>query len=203
MDLLTPGILFLVCMLLFSAFAKIFTTLSILSVGLGIRSVGFGVVVAGLSLLLSWLVMAPYLGGDTVMHSLSQAQPADVAVFEQRVRPFMEKHVDPSVRDSINGISVKLSEQAKGSEDKESDATLSVLGASFMLTQLKEAFYLGLIFLIPFVVVDLVVTNLMMLLGITQIPALLVSLPVKLLLFISIDGWKLVSERLLNSFIGS
>ena len=137
------------------------------------------------------------------MHALSQAQPADVAVFEQRVRPFMEKHVDPAVKDSISSISAKLTEQAKVEEEKETDSSLSILGASFMLSQLKDAFYLGLIFLIPFVVVDLVVTNLMMLLGITQISAALVSLPVKLLLFVSIDGWKLVSERLLNSFIGS
>ena len=72
-----------------------------------------------------------------------------------------------------------------------------------MVSQLKEAFYLGLIFLIPFVVVDLVVTNVMMLLGITQLSAVLVSLPIKLLLFVSIDGWMLVSQRLLGSFIAS
>lgn len=201
MDLLTPGLLFLLCMLLFSAFSKIFTTLSLLSIGLGLRGVGFGAIVAGLSLLLSWMIMSPYLGDETVIRALSQAQPADVAVFEQRVKPFMEKHVDPTVRESFTGLSERLRTQAENT--KAGDVELSILGAAFMVSQLKEAFYLGLIFLIPFVVVDLVVTNVMMLLGITQLSAVLVSLPIKLLLFVSIDGWMLVSQRLLGSFIAS
>lgn len=200
MELLTPGILFLLCIVLFSSFVKIFTTLSILSAGIGMRGAGFGAVIAGLSLLLSWLVIQPYLGG-TAVSSISQAQTADILLFEERLKPFMEKQTNEEIKGSVTRISQKIHAQANQPEQKTEPGALSVLGASFMITQLRDAFYLGLIFLIPFVVIDLVVTNILMLLGITQLSSAVVALPVKILLFVAVDGWTLVSERLLGSFL--
>lgn len=203
MELLTPGILLLLCILLFSSFTKIFTALSILSVGVGMRGVGFGSVVAGLSLLLSWLVIQPYFGDATVLRFISQAQSADIVTFEEKVKPFMEKNTNPEVKASVSRMSEKLQENAKEAATKPSGDGLSVLGASFLISQLKDAFYLGLIFLIPFVVVDLIVTNILMLLGVTQMSSAIVALPIKILLFVAVDGWTIVSERLLGSFLAS
>ena len=203
MEMLTPGLLFIVSMVLFSAFAKIFTAFSILGVGIGMRGIGFGAIIAGLSLLLSWMVVQPYLGDDSVIRAASQAQNADIVAFEVKMKPFLEKNVQPEVKQSLDGISAKLRANAGVAPEKQASSDIRVLGAAFMISQLKEAFYLGLLFLVPFVVVDLIVTNIMMLLGITQISAAVLALPVKVLLFVAVDGWTLVSERLLNTFIVS
>jgi flagellar biosynthesis protein FliP len=79
--------------------------------------------------------------------------------------------------------------------------SFSALVATFVLSELKAALQMGILLLVPFLVVDLLVANILMLLGITQIPALLVSLPCKLLLFLAVDGWGLIVEKCVGGYI--
>lgn len=191
----------LLTMLLFTAFTKIFTTLSILSIGIGIRGVGFGTIIAGLSLLLSCVVMKPYLG-EELFFSTNRATSEQVSALQEKLQPFMASRVDPELQKSFSELQSRIDNQ-NSAEKVNSDApNVSVLGAAFFVTQLREAFFLGLIFLIPFLVVDLIVTNGMMLLGVSQLPVIMISLPLKLLIFVLIDGWGLVSQRLLSTFVG-
>jgi len=76
-----------------------------------------------------------------------------------------------------------------------------VLIAAFLISELSEAFQLGFMILIPFFVVDLLVTNILLALGVTQISQAVVALPCKLLLFFAVDGWTLVSEKLISGYI--
>jgi flagellar biosynthesis protein FliP len=204
MEILSPSLLFIVAMVLFSAFAKIFTAFSILGVGLGLRGTGFGMLIAGLSLLLSWVVVQPYLNSDgTIVKAASQTQASDLANLEEKLRPFMEKNVDQQIKSSLDQVTVKINENANVTGDKSQTNAISTLSAAFMISQLKDAFYLGILFLIPFVVIDLVVANVLMLLGVTQMSVAILALPIKVLLFVAVDGWTLVSERLLNTFVGA
>jgi flagellar biosynthesis protein FliP len=201
MEILTPGLTFLLTMLLFTAFAKIFTALSILSVGIGIRGVGFGTIVAALSLVLSCVVMKPYLGEELFFGS-AKVSSEQVSLLQEKLKPFMELHSDRGLQQSFADVQGRLQKEQSAEKPNGASSDISVLGAAFFVTQLREAFFLGLIFLIPFLVVDLIVTNGMMLLGVSQLPVAMIALPLKLLIFILIDGWGLVSQRLLTTFVG-
>jgi flagellar biosynthetic protein FliP len=93
------------------------------------------------------------------------------------------------------------------SQDKEkaspskSEVRFSVLAAAFLITELKVAFQLGFIILIPFLVIDLLVANALLVLGAQQFSHSVVSVPLKILLFFVMDGWLLVSQRLLGTYV--
>jgi flagellar biosynthetic protein FliP len=78
--------------------------------------------------------------------------------------------------------------------------SLSALIPAFLLTQLKDAFIIGVVIFVPFLIIDLVVASTLMALGIVMLPPTLVSLPFKLLLFVLVDGWVLVVQSLITSF---
>lgn len=202
MESLSPNVSFILIVLLFTAFAKIYTALSIMSVGVGIRGLGFSAIVAALSLLLSFVVMKPYLGEEFFFGGAGGMSAEQIGQLKKKLTPFMQAHADTELQQTISDLQSQIDRSVNGQAALGTDAHFTALGAAFFVTQLRDAFFLGLLFLIPFLVVDLIVTNGMMLLGITQMPVPLVALPLKLLIFVLIDGWGLVSQRVLSTFIG-
>jgi flagellar biosynthesis protein FliP len=77
----------------------------------------------------------------------------------------------------------------------------ALLLASFMISQLKDAFEIGFVLLVPFLVVDLLIINILMVLGVRSLSTELVAVPLKVLLFFSVDGWTLLSEKLIKEFL--
>ena len=73
--------------------------------------------------------------------------------------------------------------------------------AAFLVTELRSAFELGFMILLPFLIIDLLVTNILVLLGIEQLSHFVVAVPLKLLLFVVVDGWALIAERLVASYL--
>ena len=195
--------------LLLTSFVKIVTSLTILRVGLGLNQSGFGVVVIAVSLALSFIVMGPELsslgGLNALFNGKISKQEAD---FEKNFRPFLEKNSDPSVTQRLASFKKPFEKGQEGKSkaaqaDSEGKLTVSfeMIIASFMLTELKEAFQIGAILLIPFLVLDLLVANALVLLGINQLRPDLVALPLKIILFFAIDGWTLLAEKLLRTYI--
>jgi flagellar biosynthetic protein FliP len=82
------------------------------------------------------------------------------------------------------------------------DVSTATLIPAFVLTELKQAFIIGFIIFIPFLVIDLVVSGSLMALGMMMMPPVMVSLPFKLLLFVLVDGWALVIKSLVASYTG-
>jgi flagellar biosynthetic protein FliP len=110
------------------------------------------------------------------------------------VRGFMMKHT----RDEELSLMVSLS----GSErpQDQSEISLLVLLPAFMLSELKTAFQMGVVIFLPFLVVDMIVSSILMAMGMIMLPPMLVSLPFKVLLFVLADGWDLVVVSLIRSF---
>lgn len=192
--------------LLLSAFVRVFVALNILRFGLGMKGAGFGFIIAGFAFCLSLLVVEPQLaayGGMEAVFSGHMKTPASV---EGTFRPFIEKHTDSAVREQVGKLNEKLRSAERSSEGKEKldqSATSFSFGASivaFMVSELTLALKLGLMFVVPFVVLDLLAANALLALGATQVPLQLVSLPLKLLLFLAADGWALVTQKLLGAF---
>ncbi len=199
----------------FSSFVKIATCLSVLRFGLGLRGVGFGLATAVLAFVLSLIVIEPHLadvGGAQAI--FLRYQNINIGEWEQRFKPFLEKNTDIHVRERLErviGLS-HASEEGGGRTSGNSERgvsgtsamaerqTANVAIASFLISQLHEAFRLGLLFIIPFVVVDLLVANIIVALGMKDFSFQVISLPLKLLLFFSVDGWALVSSKLLGGY---
>lgn len=212
MDAFTSSLGGLAAVVLLTSFVKIFTSLHILRAGIGIRGLGFGVVIAAVSLALSLIVMGPQLQPAGGLEGLLSGNPKSTERLEERFRPFLERNADSGVRTKLAALAAKVQggaerpaepasapAQAKAAPQPEQ---FSVLVASFLISQLQEAFKLGLMFLVPFIVIDVLVANALMALGMMQLSAAVVALPLKLLLFVVVDGWSLVAEKLLAGYAG-
>lgn len=183
--------------LLFSAFVKIFTTLNILRFGMGLRDAGFGLVILVLSLALAVLITGSGVKGVGFDNLLSGKGLGDGKKVEEALGPFLEKHTHPEVKERLRKISDKFTDKDVEIQKE----NFSLLASAFLISELKEAFQLGFIFIVPFLIIDLLVANVLLSIGVSQISAAVVALPVKLLLFIVVDGWSLVSEKLIGGYL--
>ncbi|MCG4192155.1 flagellar biosynthetic protein FliP, partial [Campylobacter jejuni] len=81
------------------------------------------------------------------------------------------------------------------------DVPLTVLVPAFMISELKTAFEIGFLIYLPFLVIDMVVSSVLMAMGMMMLPPTMISLPFKLLIFVLVDGWNLLVQRLVESFV--
>ncbi|MBN8548290.1 MAG: hypothetical protein J0M12_03120 [Deltaproteobacteria bacterium] len=213
MDILPAYLSGFLAVLLLTSFVKIFTSLHILRAGIGIQGGAFGVVTVALAFALSLFVMGPQLKDFGGVEGLISGSQKGTQHLEERFRPFLEKHTRPDIRSRFAALATKLAAAPSPaptlSKDgsagpvaapKTAEESFASLISAFLVSQLQEAFQLGLIFLIPFVVIDLLVTNVLMALGVVQISAMSVALPLKILLFFAVDGWALVAEKLVGGY---
>jgi flagellar biosynthetic protein FliP len=193
--------------LLFSAFVKILTTLSILRYGIGLQGSGIGLVIVAVSLALTLVVMPEDLQRLNGTRALltgehSSASPAEL---EARYLPILEQHADPKIvlhlNDAAKRIAAKQGNGALADAGIKTAPNFSVLTAAFLLSELREAFLIGLLIVIPFLVIDLLVVNVLMALGIQQLPSTVASFPLKLLIFVILDGWTLIVDKLLAGYM--
>lgn len=176
--------------LLASSFVRFATVLTILRFGLGLRSMTFGIVTAGLALALATAVLERDLGAE----KLSIFRPASLASadVEKTFRPVLERRTDKKLVDDLGD---KLSK--RDTPGVSEDAPFGLLLSAYVISELKIAFQIGLMVLVPFVVIDLLAANVLVMLGVTQITAGVLALPLKLLLFFAVDGWHLLIDKLL------
>ena len=182
-----------------TSFTKILIVLGLTRNALGLQQTPPNQVLAGLALFLSLFVMAPvlsavndagvqpYLGGDA-----SAAEAFDAGV--EPLKRFMLENTDDDELELLTNVADR--ELPKDRED----VSLPTLVPAFVLTELKQAFIIGFIIFIPFLVIDIVVSGALMALGMMMMPPVTVSLPFKLLLFVMVDGWALVIESLVASY---
>lgn len=193
MDSILPVFTSLILVMFIGCFVKMATALSIFKQSLGLSGAAISLVVVGVSIVLSLLVLDSKVGLDRPGFN------AEVAEKEQ-VIPFFEKYTDPLTKDRIFKLGERLQAESQTTAGVEPDNS-RIVAAAFLVSELKTAFKIGLAILIPFLVIDLVVAQIMILLGVTQYSGFLFALPLKLLLFISIDGWELLTEKLFQGYI--
>lgn len=200
--------------LLLSSYVKIATVLGIVRIGFGFNSLPSAFVSGGLALALSFFVMYPalqntFLKMDQVKkespqksESAVQADVVSAGVEEWKV--FLKKYSSPNEVEKFSGIAFKLSE-SKDPLTPEKKAVLEnsfqVLAPSFLVSELKLAFTTGLKLFLPFLIIDLIVAHLITALGLARINPLLVSLPLKLVLFVLADGWTLITSNLVSTYV--
>ena len=186
-------------LLSFSAFTRIAIVLFLLRQGLGSPSAPPNLVLVGLALLLTYFVMspviekiqveayAPYSAGQIPLSEATDRAAAPLKTFMLR----QTRHEDLSLFSAdIKTLNLK-------------DATtipFKALAPAFLTSELKTAFQIGFMVVLPFLIIDLVVASVLTALGMVMLPPQLVSLPLKLLLFVVANGWHLLVGSLIGSF---
>lgn len=188
-------------LLLFTSFVKIVTTLSILRFGMGLHGAGLGVAIFALGFALTLLVVSPHIEAAGGLQRVLDGK-GGFDRLSQQFHPFLKKNVDSSILKRFTAIATKLHTPDRGAESQKSEDEVSfpVLLSAFLVSELQTAFQIGFIVLIPFLVIDLLVVNVLMSLSIVQISQAVVAVPLKILLFFVLDGWLLISERLLGGY---
>jgi flagellar biosynthetic protein FliP len=186
-------------LIVLTSFVRIFIVLSFVSRGLATQNIPPNQIIISLSLFISLFVMfpvfsksyndgvKPYLDGK-----LSLNDGYNKAI--QPVREFMFKQT--SERYIYRFIQMSNISRPKSPDD----VPTYVLIPAFILNELTISFYMGILILIPFVVIDVVVASVLMSMGMMMLPPIMISFPLKILLFYVVDGWDLLVEKLILSF---
>ena len=191
---LVPAILMMV-----TSFVRISIVLSFVRNAIGAQQLPPNQVLVGLALFLTLFVMAPTwqkVNADALQPYLANQMPADAA-FDKGVGPlrdFMFKQVrerDLALFIQIGGLQRPTTQ---------ADVPTYALVPAFMISELKTAFQMGFMVLVPFLVIDIVVSSVLMSMGMMMLPPSTISLPFKLLLFVLADGWHLIVRSLVTSF---
>lgn len=186
-------------LIMMTAFTRILIVLAILRQGLGTSQTPSNQILIGLAFFLTLFVMAPVfeeIHEVAVEPYLAEEIGTEEALETglQPLRGFMleqTRESDLRMFAEINGID--------GFEDPD-DIPLSLLVPSFVTSELKTAFQIGFLILIPFLIIDLVVASVLMSMGMVMLSPLIISLPFKVMLFVLVDGWALLMNTLATSF---
>ena len=192
---LAPGLAVMV-----TCFPFIVTVLSILRQGIGLQQSPPNMLIVSLSLFLTWFIMEPVMteawqaGISPLIDGSIDIQTA----FDRSITPFrgfMAARLDP---DTL----LELASLRPGPPVTDAaSAPLSLLVPSFMLSEMARAFEVGFLLYLPFLIIDLVVSAVLMSMGMMMVPPAIVSLPFKLAFFVVADGWALVSGALVRSYM--
>jgi type III secretion protein R len=200
--------------LMVTSFVRISVVLSILRSAIGTPSVPPTQVLTGLAMVLTLAVMAPT--GErmyaAIAPTLGMAAGAELTSGEtlaaletaadrgkEPLREFLLKQTSGADRASFHALALKM--RAPAERAAVTDRDFAVIVPAFVTSELRRAFQIGFLLFIPFLVVDMVIANLLLALGMHMLSPTTVSLPFKLLLFVLADGWTLVVKGLLGSYL--
>jgi flagellar biosynthesis protein FliP len=182
-----------------TSFTKVLVVLGLTRNALGLQQSPPNQVLAGLALFLSLFIMAPVLSqiNDAGVQPYLNGDKTTTQAWDDGIKPlktFMLKNTDD------DELMLLTSVAKRDLPKNRNEVPLSTLVPAFVLSELKDAFIIGFIIFIPFLVIDVVVSGALMALGMMMMPPVMVSLPFKLLLFVLVDGWALVIRALVGSY---
>ncbi len=190
-----------------TSYVKIIVVFSIVRNALGIQQIPPNMVMNSIAVILSLFIMAPIgkemhaaavSGGATEISGLRDLDPVVLEKVEAPLKSFLKKHSHPSMRIMFLRAAGELwGGDAEAAVDPDSAL---ILAPAFMLTELTEAFQIGFLLYLPFIVVDLVVSNILLAMGMMMVSPMTISLPFKLLLFVMVNGWTRIIEGLLATY---
>lgn len=192
---LAPGILMTV-----TSFTRIVVALSLLRTGIGAPGVPPNPVIISLALFLSFFVMAPTFekAWENGVTPYTQGEIGEEEAFERTAAPFRQFMLS-QVNESDLELFVELSGKPATSR---SELAMSTLVPAFMISELRRGFEIGFLLLLPFLIIDLAVSAVLMAMGMMMLPPPTISLPMKIVFFVLVDGWALVAGSLVKSFGG-
>lgn len=186
-------------LIMFTSFTRIVVVLSFLRQALGGHQIPPNPVIIGLALFLTFFIMS---------------QPLDI-ITKEAIKPYLAKQItleealkraEPPIKEFMlkqtrqKDIALFLDITKEPLPETPEQTPLRVLVPAFAISELKTAFEIGFLIYLPFLIIDMVVSSILLSMGMMMLPPILISLPFKLLLFVLVDGWNLVIGSLLRSF---
>ena len=192
---LAPSI-FIMC----TAFIRIIIVLALTRQAIGTSTLPPNQVLAGLALILTFFVMAPTFTkiNDTAIQPYMKNEITQQVALDKAVKPlreFMLLHTD----DKELGLFLSMAKIDKNV--KVQDVPTYTIIPAYVLSELKTSFKIGFVIFLPFLVIDIVVASILVSMGMMFLPPTTVAMPFKLILFVMIDGWYLITKTLLEGFV--
>ena len=194
---LAPSILMMV-----TSFTRIVIVLSLLRTALGLQQTPPNTVLISLALFLTLIIMTPTMNAawqagiqPVIDEKMDAMQGFKLA--SEPVAKFLLAH---TFDDDLKLFADANAKNGGPVADKQATPPLQVLVPAFMISELKRAFEIGFLIFIPFLIIDMVVASILMSMGMMMLPPVTISIPFKLIFFVLIDGWKLISSSLIQSY---
>ena len=184
-----------------TSFTRIIIVLAILRQALGTAQTPSNQILIGLALFLSLFIMAPVfqqMYEDGIQPYMAEEIDAEHALAQamEPLRGFMLEQT----RESDLGMFADIGNYTEEQTESPESLPFSLLVPAYLTSELKTAFQIGFIVLIPFLVIDLVVASVLMSMGMMMLSPMIISMPFKIMLFVLVDGWALIMGTLASSF---
>jgi len=185
--------------LMMTGFTRILIVMHFLRQAIGTQSAPPAQLVAGLSLLLTLFVMGPTLdeANRTAITPWMDGKMEQAEMMQTAAKPFRAFMLAQTKDSDLENFMDLSGREPVASED---EIPLVVLTSAFVTSELRVAFQIGFALFLPFIVIDIVVASVLMSVGMMMVPPAMISLPFKLLLFVLVDGWTLITQSLIRSF---
>ena len=183
------------CMTSFLRFTIVF---SMLKTAMGTQQVPPGIVIVGLSMILTFYTMGPVFQKMYDMGNIPYAKNGDIVMAISEGSKPLKEFMMKQTRESDLEFFVSLSK--KNPPKSPEEITIWQVAPAFIISELKTSFEIGFIIFVPFIVLDLIVANILLALGMFMLSPTIISLPFKLLIFIAVDGWNLIVQGLVTSY---
>ncbi|MDT2045804.1 flagellar biosynthetic protein FliP [Priestia aryabhattai] len=191
---IAPGIL-----ILMTCFTRIVIVLSFVRTSLGTQQMPPNQVLLGLALFITFFVMAPTFSqvNKEALQPLLNEEINLTEAYDQAALP-MKEFMSAHTRQKDLALFLEYADMDRPSSVE--DIPLTALVPAFAISELKTAFQIGFMIFVPFLVIDMIISSVLMSMGMMMLPPVMISLPFKILLFVLVDGWNLVIKSLLISF---
>lgn len=191
---LAPAIL-----IMMTSFTRIIIVLSFVRQALGTQQMPPNQLLVGLALFLTLFIMSPFLSqiNETALQPYLAGNMSNEVALEKSLAP-IRKFMFNQTRDSDLALFVELAGNVK--PKTRADVPTTTLIPAFIISELKTAFQIGFIIYLPFLVIDMVASSVLMAMGMMMLPPVIISLPFKIMLFVFVDGWALLIGSIVKSF---
>ena len=188
--------------LMLTSFTKIIIIFDFIKRALSLQNMPPNQVLVSLALFLTFFIMAPtfYQINEKALSPYLEGKIQNDAFFKEASTPLRKFMIRQIGKEGVKEVAlfVKLS-KAKRPKNF-SEVPFHILVPAFMLTEIKKAFIIGIYLFIPFLVIDMVVAASLMSMGMIMLPPVMISLPFKIILFVLVDGWSLLSHEIVRSY---
>lgn len=186
-------------LVMFTSFTRIVVILSFLRQALGGQQIPPNPVIIGLALFLTFFIMSPTIDAIT-RDSLTPYIEKKITMSEafKRAESPLKTFMLRQTREKDVALFLKLSKEEAPLRIE--DVPFKIVVPAFAISELRTAFEIGFLLLIPFLIIDMVVSSILLSMGMMMLPPVMISLPFKLLLFVLVDGWNLIVGSVVRSF---
>ena len=197
--LLTFAALLPSVVVMMTSFTRTIIILSFTRNAMGVQQAPPNMVLVGIAMFLTLYIMSPVISriNEEAYEPYVREEISQEEAVERLVEPLKEFMVRNTYKSTLDNF-VRMSNTAV--EEEAIDYPLTVLVPSFMTSELKRGFVAGFLIYLPFLLVDIIVSTTLMSMGMVMLPPAMISLPFKLLLFVTVDGWELLFSSIIQSF---